>query len=458
MLKSKLFWKIFASIWLSLVLTVAGVTVAVIVHNQSRFEQASSVALDPRSGFANRIVAASIETADAAQVKKLLERWPTHDYGPPLVVDERGQDLLGRPVPGEMLAQAREIVSDDDSPNSVRLAQSASGQSYLIFRPVSERSGRNHGAPRIGPEVPATVLIAAFFASLLVSALLARHLTQPISRLRDAFEALAAGRLDFRIGAKMANRRDEIGELGGDFDQMAGQLEQLMAARDRLLHDVSHELRSPLARMQTAVGLAHQQPARVASALERIGLEASRLDELVGELLTLARLESGKQAPGDEYIDLRELLASVVDDARFEASDSGRTIALADDLERDVVLHASGPLLHRAIENLVRNALQHTPAGSKVEVNLHAAANGRLRIVIRDHGPGIAEDQLPSIFEPFFRSSKSDAAGASSTLTARGFGLGLAIARRAIEAHGGSIAAENVADGGLRVAIELPAP
>ena len=452
MLKSRLFWKIFASIWLSLVLTVGGVTVALIVHNQSRFEQASSVALDPRSGFANRIVAASIEISSEDQIKRLLEGWPAHDPNPPLVVDERGQDLLGRPVPAEMLAQAREIISDDDSPKSVRRAQSTSGQRYLIFRPISERGGRSHGAPRIGPEAPMTMLLAAFLASLLVSALLARHLTRPISQLRGAFDALAAGRLDFRVGAKMADRHDEIGELGSDFDKMAGQLEQLMASRDRLLHDVSHELRSPLARMQTAVGLAHQQPTRVASALERIGLEASRLDELVGELLTLARLESGKQAPGDEYIDLRELLASVVDDARFEASDSGRTIDLADDLEREVVLHASGPLLHRAIENIVRNALQHTPAGSKVEVNLHAAANGRLRIVIRDQGPGIAEDQLPSIFEPFFRSSRSDATNA------RGFGLGLAIARRAIEAHGGSIAAENVADGGgLRVVIELPA-
>ena len=459
MLKSRLFWKIFASIWLSLVLTVGGVTVALIVHYQSRFEQASSVALDPRSGFANRIVAASIETADEAQVKRLLEGWPRHDPNPPLVVDERGNDLLGRDVPPEMLAQAREMVSDDDSPKGVRLAQSASGQRYLIFRPGGDRA-RNHGTPRIGPEAPMTMLVAAFLASLLVSALLARHLTRPIAQLRGAFDALAAGRLDFRVGAKMAGRHDEIGQLGSDFDNMAGQLEQLIASRDRLLHDVSHELRSPLARMQTAVGLAHQQPARVAGALERIALEASRLDELVGELLTLARLESGKQAPGDEYIDLRELLAVVVDDARFEASDSGRTIDLADDLEREVVLHASGPLLHRAIENIVRNALQHTPAGSKVEVGLHTTASGRLRIVIRDHGPGIAPEQLPSIFEPFFRSSRSDAADASDATSGsapRGFGLGLAIARRAIEAHGGSIAAENVADGGLRVVVELPA-
>lgn len=445
MLKSKLFWKIFASIWLSLVLTVAGVTAALIIHNQSRFDQASYVAQDPRAGFANRIIATSIETVSEAQVRQLLKHWPNRDYGPPLVVDERGQDLIGRPVSPEMLAQARAIVSDDESPRGARLAQGLSGASYLVFQPV-ERA-RPHVGSRIGPEAPATVLIAAFFASLLVSALLARHITRPIGQLRDAFAALASGRLDFRIAAKMPGRGDEIGQLGSDFDKMAAQLEQLIESRDRLLHDVSHELRSPLARMQTAVGLAHQQPARVDSALERIGLEASRLDELVGELLTLARLESVKQAPGEEYIDLRELLASVVDDARFEAGESARNIELTDDLEHDVVLHASGPLLHRALDNVVRNALQHTPEGSKVEVGLHAIG-GRLRIAIRDHGPGIADDQLASVFEPFFRSNES---------TTRGFGLGLAIARRAIEAHGGRIVAENVeGNGGLRVLIDLP--
>ena len=169
--------------------------------------------------------------------------------------------------PGETtMAQAREIISDDDSPKGVRLAQSASGQRYLIFRPGGDRA-RNHGAPRIGPEAPMTMLVAAFFASLLVSALLARHLTRPISQLRGAFDALAAGRLDFRVGAKMADRHDEIGELGSDFDKMAGQLEQLMASRDRLLHDVSHELRSPLARTLKLVlassGRVRRRPNRV---------------------------------------------------------------------------------------------------------------------------------------------------------------------------------------------------
>lgn len=451
MIKSKLFWKILASIWFSLVLTVAGVTVALIIHNQSRFEQASFVAQDPRAAFANRIVALSIETGNESQVRLLLERWPTRASGPPLVVDDGGRDLIGRRVSPEMLGEARDLVSDDDSPQGARLARSSSGTTYLIFQP--EDRNHKHATPRIGPEAPAMVLIVAFLVSLLVSALLARHLTRPISQLRDAFEALASGRLDFRIGGKMAARHDEIGELGGDFDKMAAQLEQLIDSRDRLLHDVSHELRSPLARMQTAVGLAHQQPARVAGALERIGLEASRLNELVGELLTLARLESGKQTAGDDYIELRELLASVVDDARFEASDSGRAIEFSDDLDGDVVLHASGPLLHRAFENVIRNALQHTPAGSKVEVNLHALAGSRrLRVAIRDHGPGIAEGELACVFEPFFRSTRSSAPASP------GFGLGLAIARRAIEAHGGSIVAENAAPGGgLRVLIELPA-
>jgi two-component system OmpR family sensor kinase len=449
MLRNRLFWKIFASIWLSLVLTVAGVTVALVAHNQSRFEQASSIAQDPRAGFANRIVATSIETGDETQTRRLLEHWP-REPRPPLVVNERGADLIGRAVSPEILAQAREIVSDDDSPRGARLARSPSGASYLVFAPGNRNRPHGGAGPRIGPEVPGTMLVVAFFASLLVSALLARHITQPISRLRDAFGALAAGRLDFRIGAKTPARHDELGELSGDFDKMAAQLEQLVAARDRLLHDVSHELRSPLARMQTAVGLAHQQPERVAGALERIELEASRLDQLVGELLTLARLEAGKQTPGDDYIELRELLSSVVDDARFETGDSGRTIEFFDDLERDVVLHANGLLLHRALENVVRNALQHTPPGSRVEVSLHAAGD-RLRIAVRDHGPGIADGDLASVFEPFVRSTASPA-GAS------GFGLGLAIARRAIEAHGGSIVAENVGNGGgLRMLIELPA-
>lgn len=125
MLKSKLFWKIFASIWLSLVLTVAGVTVALIIHNQSRIEEASSVAQDPRSSFTNRIVALSIASGDEAHVRKLLEGWPTRDAGPPLVVDEHGRDLIGRAVSAEMLAQAREIASDDDSPRGALMARRA---------------------------------------------------------------------------------------------------------------------------------------------------------------------------------------------------------------------------------------------------------------------------------------------------------------------------------------------
>ncbi len=452
MMRNKLFWKIFASIWLSLALTIGGVTVALVVHNRARFEEVSRLALNPRAGFANRVVAATLESAGEEATRRLLERWPTHDDGPPLVVDAQGRDLIGRPVSSVALAQARDVADDDARQRAARQTSSPSGSSYLVFVPGSERARnreRDHGAPRIGPEAPGTLLIVAFFASLLVSALLARHITQPIGRLRDAFNALAAGRLDFRLGAEMRARRDEIGELGKDFDSMAARLEQLVAARDRLLHDVSHELRSPLARMQTAIGLAHQQPERSDVALERIAREASRLDELVGELLTLARLESGKQGGGDDYIELRELLASVVDDARFEATASDRQIEFCDDLEGDVVLHASGVLLHRAVENVVRNALQHTPAGSRVEVSLSALPGAkRLRIAVRDHGPGIAADRLASVFEPFNRGEASDT---------RGFGLGLAIARRAVEAHGGRIFAENVESGGLRIVIELPA-
>jgi len=449
MFKSRLFWKIFASIWFSLVLTVGGVTVALMLHNQSRFEMAQSIDQKPRAGFASILLATIIETGGEDLARQVIERWPGHEAPAPLVVNDQGHELAARVVPPELLRQARVLADETGSSRSARLARSPAGVNYLVFQP-----GRNRPiieTEHLGLEVPATLLLTALFASLLVSGLLARHITRPVGQLRDAFEALAAGRLDARLVVNVQERQDEIGELGRDFNRMAVRLEQSMQTRDRLLHDVSHEFRSPLARIQTAAGLATQQPARVNDALERIEMEASRLDALVGELLTLARLESDQPTRGDEYIELRELLASVIDDARFEADTSGRQIEFSDDLDQDVVLHASGTLLHRAFDNVIRNALQHTPVGSAVEVSLYAVP-GWLRIVVRDHGPGVAADQLASIFEPFFR---SQGAGVS------GFGLGLSIARRAIEAHGGRIAAENgptidTGHDGLRVLIELP--
>jgi two-component system OmpR family sensor kinase len=285
----------------------------------------------------------------------------------------------------------------------------------------------------------------------------------------------------------MGRRRDEIADLAHDFDMMAMQLQQLVAAREQLLHDVSHELRSPLARLQVAIGLARQNPQRVAATLERVEAEARRLDELVGEVLTLSRAESG--APQlDDYFDLTGLVRKVVADAQFEAQASGVQIAVEDrsvpagqnqteqdDIahddtgqEGDAVFQGNAELMRRALENIVRNALHHSKAGQRVTVeiagDLSTSSSGRpsgrsFVIRVADQGPGVAPEALTSIFDPFVRANDRQGERAAEST---GFGLGLAIAKRAVLAHGGSIEAHNAAGtgeagtGGLIVTIRLP--
>lgn len=309
---------------------------------------------------------------------------------------------------------------------------------------------RPGGPPRPGfPFVPVVPLVATLLASLIFAALLAWYFSKPIRSLRSAFEAMAGGDLAVRLGPSMGQRRDELADLGRNFDRMASHLGALIDGQRRLLHDVSHELRSPLARLQAAIGLARQQPEKLESSLQRIERESVRMDSLVGELLTLSRLEAGVMGGVEEEIELGELLADVVADARFEAETGRRGVEFSGCGE----IHVRGraELLHRALENVLRNALRHTPEGGKVALEVHADAGGNsLRLAILDQGPGVPEKELDSIFEPFFRGG-----GAQST---DGHGLGLAIARRVVEAHGGSVRASNRAGGGLCVEIVLPVP
>lgn len=302
---------------------------------------------------------------------------------------------------------------------------------------------RHLDRPR-GPRIPLLPLTGTLIASLVAAALLARYFSRPIRQLRDAFDAAAAGNLQVRIGARMGRRNDELADLGHDFDRMAARLGILMDSQRRLLHDVSHELRSPLARLQAAIGLAHQQPEKLQATLERIELESARIDTLVGELLTLSRLETGHSGNFDTDIDLDELLAEIIDNARFEAELRQQQV----DYERGAGgrLRGNPELLYRAIENVVRNALKHSQAGSTV--TLRSSQSGKaFQLAILDQGPGIDAGEIDQVFQPFFRGS-----GAGQ----EGYGLGLAIARRALEAHHGSIRATNRDGGGLCVEITLP--
>jgi two-component system OmpR family sensor kinase len=297
-------------------------------------------------------------------------------------------------------------------------------------------------------------LSAATLASLLFAVLLAWYFSRPIRALRSAFEAAAAGDLAPKFdAARPGVGGDELAELGHDFDRMSAQLRTLMEGQRRLLHDVSHELRSPLARLQAAIGLAHQQPDKLQASLERIERESVRMDRLVGELLTLSRLEAATGQAGDELIDVVEMVDQIADDARFEA---GACIEVEAALPMTV--RGAPDLLWSAVENIVRNAVKHGGNGArtddgavaenKVELMLHPD-HEQVHIDVLDRGPGIAEEHLGDIFEPFFRSNPE-------RNNVDGHGLGLAIAKRVIENHGGRIVAVNRPGGGLRVTISLP--
>lgn len=225
----------------------------------------------------------------------------------------------------------------------------------------------------------------------------------------------------------MGGRRDELTDLGRDFDHMAAQLDSLISAQQRLLHDVSHELRSPLARMLAAIGLAQQQPHKIPQTLERVERESQRISDLVGELLVLSRLEAGVGGSMADT-DLGGLLSDIVEDVRFEAAQKHIEIAYTG--FDDVIAKTSSELLHRAVENVLRNAVQHCHAGG--EVSLAAdfePVAGRLRIVIADQGICVPEADVRAIFLPFFKGREQQKPDS--------VGLGLSIAHRAVKVLGG---------------------
>jgi two-component system, OmpR family, sensor kinase len=294
---------------------------------------------------------------------------------------------------------------------------------------------------------PPTALAATLAASIFAALLLAGYVAKPVRSLRGAFDAAAAGDLDRRIAPLIGNRHDELADLGRAFDRMAARLKASMENQRRLLHDVSHEMRSPLARLQAAVGLIRQRPDHPEIMIARIEEEIARIDRLVGELLTLSRLEAGELPGSEETIDMHELVQDIVKDTNFEAQASSREVVW--DERGSATLRGRSELLHRAIENIIRNALKHAPESRtiRVESELDLAAR-RYLLRVLDDGQGISEEEISKLFTPFFRGT--------DTARTDGYGLGLAIAKRSIQAHGGTIHAGNRPGRGLCVQIALP--
>ena len=463
----RLFWKFFAFFWLAQLTAVIGTGVTFWLRNEMQQRIPDAVDASPPAALHSAAAAATLRHGGIDALRELLEESSREGGtlgGPPVyAVDETRNELLGRPLSPEIVAALDALAADPEKHQGVE-AVAAGGHRYLLFAPPHRRpppleadaqpGGRGaqfagnplSRPPRGGP--PLAPLAVGALVSLIFAALLAWYVARPIRNLRAAFEAAADGRLERRLAPAMGRRRDELADLGRDFDRMASRLKSLMDSQRRLLHDVSHELRSPLARLQAAIGLVRQQPERIDDFVARIERESGRMDTLVSELLTLSRIEAGMAGKLDEAVNLGELLGDVVDDARFEAAARNCQVDLSGN--RDVVLQGNGELLHRAVENIVRNAVKHAPPGSRVDIDV-AQADERVIVRVADAGPGVAEADLQAIFAPFFR-----AGAAKGKNSPDGHGLGLAISRRVVEAHQGTISAANRPTGGLCVTVTLP--
>jgi two-component system sensor histidine kinase CpxA len=296
-------------------------------------------------------------------------------------------------------------------------------------------------------DIRVLLFVFALLTSGLVSYALASAFSNPVRKLRDATVALAEGNLDVRVTESIGKRRDELGMLGRDFDSMAAKLQRAAEQQTELSRNISHELRSPLARMRVAVELARRKSGELPE-FERLDDEAERLDSLIGQILSYTKLEADREQ-NRKKVDLLDVINEVVENVNFESKEE-RVSVTAEVGDNFVISGYRGALIS-ATENIVRNAVRHDPSESGVEIGL-SVGNQTVTIDVIDGGPGVAEEDLPHLFEPFFRtriSAETDGNG--------GTGLGLAIARRAIvELHGGSLAARNRPEGGLIVSISLP--
>lgn len=446
-----LFLKIFLSFWVATALFVI-LVILVTVSMRPEHHISTIEALD--SKFLSDAVDA-YQAGGADKLRDYLRSLRDSQRIGAVLFNEQGP-LVGHRVPPWFVETANGKRHTADTflgrinPHFQMLKVSTVGTDGHRYTLIIDLSPGQNGV--LGPNgLPWLGILIAVLSSGLVCYVLSRYLTSPILRLRRATQKLAGGDLSARAGGASLRGKDEISQLVRDFDLMAEQIEKLIGAQSRLLKDISHELRSPLARLTVALELARQRTGTDAQpVLDRISLESNRMNELIGSLTTIARLESGtgaRRAP----VQLEEILEEIARDAAFECQ--ARHCQVEVEVLDELPTLGDPTLLRSAIENVVRNATRYTPDGTTVKIHAEkSSARGRTEAIIRvtDCGPGVPPEDLEKIFRPFYRIDDA------RVRTTGGVGLGLAITDQATRLHGGSVKASNLPEGGLLVEIRLP--
>jgi two-component system sensor histidine kinase CpxA len=453
-----LYWRIFLAFWAALALILVG-TVTVAVNATAHRTERPWV----QRGQLYAQAARAFESGGAPALQGWLQSLGAEPFSRTFVVGPDGREVLGRPLPRSLNASLDSGESASGRPGAAPgaispiggalvLVASGGGTYHVVVGPVRD-SPRLFGELEL-PGVPLAILAIALAASAGVCYLLARYLAAPVDRLRLATRQMAAGDLDVRVLPALRERQDDLGLLAADLDAMARRLRQLLETKQQLLRDVSHELRSPLTRLQLALSLARREPSSADRYLARIACEADRLEQLIARTLKLVRLERPADAPFEQRsVDIGELLHNIAADVAIEAEARGCLVNVQ--APERLLVSGDPELLRSAFENVIRNAVRFSPEGGVVVVSARRVTprdgGDAAEIAVHDSGPGVPDKELTLIFEPFYR---VDAARAHQG--AAGEGLGLAIAARALAVHGGGITAHNMPGGGLAVVVTLP--
>ena len=391
--------------------------------------------------------------------REILNEWKDNPVSDAVfvILDDDNKDILDRDIDEQTIKRARAFAINNPNSDLARIEYGRFGEEYLFFiRDWDNQQAKRLPSPLFIPGLPLApiwhefiILSFIIIVGLLMAYILTNNITKPIRILGNGMDRLARGELQTRISQQVDDRDDELSHLAVQFDKMAAQLEKLVAKERHLLHHVSHEMRSPLARMQAIVGLIQAQPQKQEQYLKRLEGELTRMDTLVGELLTLSRLETSNVPLEKESLALVPFLTNLVEDCQAIAQQNKQTVSLHIDAKvpQTATIMANESYLYRAFDNVIRNAMNYSPEGSTISVNIKQDSKHWL-IDVTDNGPGVDELQLPHIFTAFYR--------ADSSASKPGTGLGLALTQHIMEQHCGKIIAENVKPNGLRMHFVLP--